>query len=166
MVVVKPAAQNRRDWKDEIMEKRQTRITTAAIDGLDKAIAEVAGPVTEKYEQAYQEQWRVLTMRRQGEKEMEKAGRALAARVRKVFRRVLGDSVVWGSLSGIDFVPSDAYVIAHGENPCRKRPHLTGTFWIHRPYLRMEVRIPMGSGQEIVDSAFRVLRAIETYLEA
>lgn len=148
------------------MAKRETRITAAAIEGLDKALADVAGPVTEKYEQAYQEQWRVLTMRRQGEKEMEKAGKALAARVRKVFKRVLGDRVVWGCLSGVDFTPSDAYVIAHGENPCRKHPHMTGTFWVSEPHLRMEVRIPMGPGQEIVDSAFRVRRAIEAYLEA
>lgn len=148
------------------MAKRQTRITKAAVEGLDKALAEVTGPVAAEYEQAYQEQWRVLTMRRQGEKKMERAGNTLAARVRKVFRQVLGDSAIWGSLSGIDFRPTDAYVIAHGEEPCRKRPHLTGVFWISEPHLRLEVRIPMGSGREIVDSAFRVRRAIEVYLEA
>ncbi len=141
------------------------KVASITISKIDEDLAALTGDVLPAYEVAYQAHWKTLTDERRAKEKMSKAGRQFVRRVRRMFKRVMGAGVLWGSLGGIDYDPECGFVVAHGQNPCKKRPYLTASIWVHKPHLQLIMRIPMGSGQEIADSALRIRRLIEAYLE-
>ena len=138
------------------------KVKQETIDKLDKQIAGLTGDVIPAYEEAYQAHWGTLNKERTAKKEMDKAGREIMRRVRRVFRNIVGRE----NWTEMHFDPACGYVIAHGENPCKKRPYMRVSVLTHHGGLQIIQTIHIRSAADIVRVAGKIRAAIEAYQSA